>query len=174
MNPTTRLFPIACLGALLVTLGCASATKSPDPARAKVDRMPAASTEPEAEFAPREPGAATLEPIYFETDRALVREDARETLKRHALAIQQHAEWGVVTIEGHCDERGSDEYNLALGDRRAAAVARYLSDLGVPSSRFQTRTYGEARPAVAGHDETAWRQNRRAELQSEAYDSARR
>jgi peptidoglycan-associated lipoprotein len=174
MNPTTRLFPIACLGALLVTLGCASATKSPDPAPAEVDPTPAASAEPEAELALRESGAAMLAPIYFETDRALLREDAREALKRQALAIQQHAERGVVTIEGHCDERGSDEYNLALGGRRAAVVARYLSDLGVPSSRLQTRTYGEARPAVAGHDETAWRQNRRAELQSEAHDSARR
>jgi peptidoglycan-associated lipoprotein len=174
MNPTTRLFPITCLGALLVTLSCASATKSTDPAPGEIDPTPTASIESEAELALRELGAATLAPVYFETDRALLREDARETLKRHALGIQQHAERGVVIIEGHCDERGSDEYNLALGGRRAAAVVRYLSDLGVPSSRLQTRTYGEASPAVAGHDETAWRQNRRAEFQSEAQASARR
>lgn len=174
MNPVTRLVPIACLGALLVTLGCASATKSPEPAPAEVDPTASASTEPKAELVLREGGAPTLAPIYFETDRALLREDARKTLKDHALAIRQHPQWGVVTIDGHCDERGSDEYNLALGDRRATAVAHYLSDLGVPSSRLQTRTYGEARPVAGGHDETAWRQNRRAELQREMRDSARR
>jgi peptidoglycan-associated lipoprotein len=170
MNPTPRLLQIACLGALLAALGCASATPAPtEPAPS-----PAARAESTAQLTMREPGAPTLAPIYFDTDRALLRAEARETLKRHASVIQQHPEWGVVTVEGHCDERGSEEYNLALGGRRAAAVARYLADLGVPSSRLETRTYGEALPAVAGHDEGAWSQNRRSELRSEAQDSAQR
>jgi peptidoglycan-associated lipoprotein len=170
MNPTIRLLSIACLAALLAALGCASARTSPAPVAVEVDPTP----ERGAELTLPEPGAAKLTAIYFDTDRALLREDARETLKSHARAIQQHPEWGVVTIEGHCDERGSEEYNLALGDQRAAAVARYLGDLGVPASRLATRTFGEARPAAAGHGETAWRQNRRGELRSQAHDSALR
>jgi peptidoglycan-associated lipoprotein len=172
MNPPARLLQIACLAAFLAALGCASATPAPAPTHP--DPIPAARAESKAELTMREPGAPTLAPIYFDTDRALLRDDAREALKRHASAIQQHPEWGVVTVEGHCDERGSEEYNLALGGRRAAAVARYLADLGVPVSRLETRTYGEARPAVAGNDESAWRQNRRSELRSEAQDSAQR
>jgi peptidoglycan-associated lipoprotein len=118
--------------------------------------------------------APSLEPVYFDTDQAVLRADARASLKARAEAIRQHPEWGVVTIQGHCDERGSDEYNLALGERRAAAVKRYLGDLGVPASRLETVTYGENRPAVPGHDETAWRYNRRSELASDALQSANR
>jgi peptidoglycan-associated lipoprotein len=73
---------------------------------------------------------------------------------------------GTVTIEGHCDERGSEEYNLALGDRRASGVKQYLVDLGVPASRLRTVSFGEAKPAVVGHDESAWRYNRRSEFKS--------
>ena len=172
MKPTTRLSPIAYLAASLLALGCASAKKSPAPAEPAVTPPPVTRTAPKAEVVPSQPGAPELKPIYFDTDRSLLRADARETLKRYAEAIQQNPEWGVVTIEGHCDERGSEEYNVALGDRRAAAVVQYLTDLGVPRSRLATRTFGEARPAVQGHSESAWRQNRRAELQSEIQDSA--
>ena len=69
-------------------------------------------------------------------------------------------------MEGHCDERGSEEYNLALGDRRAHAVQRSLVDLGVSSSRLRTVSFGEAKPAVQGHNESAWRYNRRSEFTS--------
>ena len=67
-------------------------------------------------------------------------------------------------IEGHADERGSEEYNLALGERRAEAVRKYLAALGVPSSQMRIVSYGESRPAVTGHDESAWGLNRRAEF----------
>ena len=73
-------------------------------------------------------------------------------------------ERGVITIEGHCDERGSEEYNLALGERRANGVKRYLVDLGVPSSRLRTVSFGEVKPSVMGHDESAWRHNRRSDF----------
>jgi peptidoglycan-associated lipoprotein len=80
----------------------------------------------------------------------------------------------VLNIEGHCDERGSDEYNLALGGHRAAVVKRYLLDLEVPAARLTTHTYGEEKPVVAGHDERAWRYNRRSEVRSPAVESASR
>ena len=129
-----------------------------------------ASQEVTAQPAP----APLLQPVYFDTDQAVLRADARASLDARAEAIRQHPELGLVTIQGHCDERGSEEYNLALGKRRAAAVERYLMDLGVPASRLETMTYGESRPAVPGHDETAWRYNRRSELASEAIQSANR
>lgn len=109
---------------------------------------------------------ASLETVYFDYDRADLRSDARTALQSNAAAIRQNAGWGVVTVEGHCDERGSEEYNLALGDRRANAVKRYLVDLGVPSSRLRTVSFGEAKPAVQGHNESAWRYNRRSEFAS--------
>jgi peptidoglycan-associated lipoprotein len=119
---------------------------------------------------PRSGGTTTavseLTVVYFDFDRAEIRPDAKPVLKSNANAIMSNQEWGVITIEGHCDERGSEEYNLALGDRRANAVKRYLADLGVPSSRMRTVSFGEARPAVPGHDESAWRYNRRSEFKA--------
>ena len=88
--------------------------------------------------------------------------------------ILDNPAWGQVTIEGHCDERGSSEYNMALGQRRAMAVEKYLVDLGVPKSRFQVVSYGESKPAVAGHDESAWRYNRRAAMRTESAQFSQR
>ena len=105
---------------------------------------------------------AGLQTIYFDYDRADIRPDARDSLRANADAIS--ATSGAVTVEGHCDERGSTEYNLALGERRANAVKRYLVDLGVASSKLRTVSFGEDRPAVTGHDESAWRYNRRADF----------
>jgi len=73
-----------------------------------------------------------------------------------------------VRVEGHCDERGTDEYNLALGERRALAVRRYLVALGISSDRVHTISYGEEKPAVSGSDESAWSKNRRAEFKVSA------
>ena len=106
----------------------------------------------------------SLQTIYFGYDRAEIREDAKPLLRANAQEIQANPAWGRITIEGHCDERGSEEYNLALGERRANAVKRYLVDLGVPSSRLDTVSFGESKPAVMGHDESAWRWNRRADF----------
>ena len=117
---------------------------------------------------PSEPGAAMseLKPVYFDFDRYDIRADAKPTLRADADAILASGGTGVITVEGHCDERGSEEYNLALGERRANAVKRYLVDLGVPASRLRTVSFGEAKPAVVGHDESAWRYNRRSEFKS--------
>src|SRR2546422_2542876 len=101
--------------------------------------------------------------VYFDYDKADIREDARPALRQNADKLNA-GNLGTVTIEGHCDERGSTEYNLALGERRANAVKRYLVDLGVPSNNLRTVSFGEERPAVQGHDESAWRYNRRADF----------
>ncbi len=108
--------------------------------------------------------AIGLETIYFDYDSFQIRNDAKPLLKGNAQTIAGKPNWPMIVIEGHCDERGSDEYNLALGERRAEQVKRYLVDLGVPSSRLDTVSFGEANPAVQGHDEAAWRYNRRSEF----------
>jgi peptidoglycan-associated lipoprotein len=105
-----------------------------------------------------------LRTIYFDFDRYSIRSDATTVLRANAQAIQANKKWGTVTIAGNCDERGSEEYNLALGERRANAVKQYLSDLGVPKKRLQVVSFGEAKPAVMGHDESAWRYNRRSDF----------
>ena len=101
-----------------------------------------------------------LEDIYFDYDQSVIRDDQRATLGSNATSIKSRS-LAKVTVEGHCDERGSEEYNLALGERRANAVKQYLVDSGV-SAAVDTVSYGESRPAIEGHDESAWMRNRRA------------
>jgi peptidoglycan-associated lipoprotein len=105
-----------------------------------------------------------LQPVYFDFDSYAIRADAKPTLMADGKAIKDNTGWGLVTIEGHTDERGSEEYNLALGERRANAVRTYLADLGVPSSRLAVVSFGESKPRAMGHDESAWRYNRRVEF----------
>ncbi len=101
------------------------------------------------------------EAIFFAFDDYTLSMEAQERLS----ALSEHVkanEGAVVQIEGHCDERGSIEYNLALGERRAQSVKNYLVQLGVDPARLSTISYGEEKPSVEGHDESAWGQNRRA------------
>jgi peptidoglycan-associated lipoprotein len=98
--------------------------------------------------------------VFFGYDSYELTTDAQATLERQATWLKTYPAVTIV-VEGHCDERGTREYNLALGERRAAAVANYLVALGVDPNRIQTISYGKERPAVDGHDETAWSQNRR-------------
>jgi len=105
-----------------------------------------------------------LNTIYFDFDKATIRADQRGNLQADATAIKEQQGIGVITLQGNCDERGSEEYNLALGERRAASVKKYLVDLGVPASRLKTVSFGESKPAVAGHDESAWKWNRRVDF----------
>jgi len=107
-----------------------------------------------------------LETVYFDFDRYNIGTDAGTALRKNAASIEANPGWGTVTVEGNTDERGSEEYNLALGERRANAVKRYLVDLGVPPNRLRTVSFGEMRPAVPGHDETAWRYNRRCNFKA--------
>ena len=97
---------------------------------------------------------------YFDYDKAEIRADAREALGKTADFFRNYPQLRV-TIEGHCDERGSTEYNLALGDRRASAVKQYLVSLGIPADRLTTVSYGKEKPFCMTSDETCWQQNRR-------------
>lgn len=99
--------------------------------------------------------------VFFETDSSSVTGEGQATLGRQAEWLNKYSNVNVV-IEGHCDERGTREYNIALGERRATAVKNYLVSLGVPSARVSTISYGKERPAVQGSDDSAWSQNRRA------------
>jgi peptidoglycan-associated lipoprotein len=101
--------------------------------------------------------------IFFDFDKSDISAEARATLERQAAFAQKHADL-TFTIEGHCDERGTREYNLALGERRATSDKNALEALGDDGSRLHTISYGKERPAVVGHNEAAWSQNRRAVL----------
>jgi len=101
-----------------------------------------------------------LATIYFSYDSAELSETARRTLSSNASWLKNHGEANLV-IEGHCDERGTIEYNLALGERRASSVRDYLETLGVARNRVRVITYGEERPVDPGHSESAWSKNRR-------------
>lgn len=106
---------------------------------------------------------AGLKPIYFDFDRSVIRPDARATLSDNARYMADRPTTRVV-IEGHCDERGTSAYNLALGQRRVESARQYLLSLGVSDGRLTTISYGEERPADPGHDEAAWAKNRRDEF----------
>jgi peptidoglycan-associated lipoprotein len=101
------------------------------------------------------------EHVYFEFDDATLDYQARELLKQKAMWLRQMADVNVV-IEGHCDERGTNAYNLALGDRRAESVKTFLVNLGISAARLTTISYGEEKPADMGQTEEAWAKNRRA------------
>jgi peptidoglycan-associated lipoprotein len=100
--------------------------------------------------------------FYFEYDQSALSPETRAELDAQANVLR--GQTGVVRLEGHTDDRGSREYNLALGERRAAAIANYLVLQGIDRSRIETVSYGEERPAALGEDEASWSRNRRVEL----------
>jgi len=104
--------------------------------------------------------------IYFEFDSATLTKPSRAELQQLGEWLNAHPK-AHITIQGHTDERGTDEYNVALGERRAATIKEYLSRLGVDNDRLETISYGEERPAASGDDEDAYAQNRRGELVQE-------
>jgi len=99
--------------------------------------------------------------VFFDTDMSTVNDQGRQTLNRQAEWLKKYSNY-QVTIEGHCDERGTREYNLALGERRANAARQYLIAQGIPAARLKTISYGKERPDPVGSDEAAWARNRRA------------
>ena len=102
-----------------------------------------------------------LKPVFFELDSSEVSPEGQAVLNANAATLKQYPTWSV-TIEGHCDERGTPEYNLALGERRAIAARAYLVALGIPADRLRTVSYGKEFPFDAGHEEGSWSKNRRA------------
>lgn len=101
-----------------------------------------------------------LKPVFFRLDSAELDESGRSVASANAQVLKKFTTWGI-TIEGHCDERGTAEYNLALGERRAVAVKTYLSSLGVSPERIRVVSYGKEFPFDMGHSEDAWSKNRR-------------
>ncbi len=104
-----------------------------------------------------------LATIYFDYDKALIRDDAKPVLETNAGWLTKFKTIKIL-IEGHCDERGTEEYNLALGEKRAKATMDYLGNLGIVAGRMKVISYGKSQPVDPGHDETAWQKNRRAQF----------
>jgi peptidoglycan-associated lipoprotein len=102
--------------------------------------------------------------IHFDLDKSSIRSDDMATLDQKVAILQANADL-KIRIGGHCDERGSDEYNLALGNRRAQSAKQYLVSHGIDASRIETQSWGEEKPIAQGHDEASWSQNRRDEFE---------
>jgi peptidoglycan-associated lipoprotein len=102
-----------------------------------------------------------FKPVFFQLDADTIDDEGRKALENNAQILKQYPEW-VITVEGHADERGTSEYNLALGERRALAAKNYLLTLGISADKVRTVSYGKEFPFNPGHDEAAWALNRRA------------
>lgn len=188
-----QLVPVLCT-ALLIAGGCAKqqAVKTDQPIAPSASVQPAAPTQPQAAPAATPvappttalpdsgikseglaPSAATaskgaavsqaLEKIYFDFDSDVLSDTARKTLTANYEKLKGMGSV-KVRVEGNCDERGSDDYNLALSERRAQAAVKYLTALGIPANRLSFIGYGEEKPVDAAHSEDAWAKNRRAEF----------
>ncbi len=147
--------------ALLFTVSCqkkVAAVAQPAPKAAEAPKpAPAPAPAPAKMMVP----AFMAEDVYFDFDKSVLKAEAQANLKKKAEWLKANA--GVsATIEGHCDERGTNEYNLALGERRAESAKKFLVDLGVDAKRLTTISYGEERPVDPRHNEEAWAKNRRA------------
>jgi len=103
--------------------------------------------------------ASPLQDVFFDFDRSAIRPDGKAALTEDVGWLRVHAA-ATITIEGHCDERGTSEYNIALGERRAHAAKAYLVAMGIGGTHIRTVSYGKERPFVRGHDESAWKWNR--------------
>lgn len=172
-----QIFKIALVFLFLTAglVGCATTPSAQDPAVGQSDMSQqgdaqsagsgAGSGSMTEEVVPTHDHMAGMENVYFDFDQFTLSADARDTLANNAKYLKMND--GVqVVIEGHCDERGSDEYNLALGESRAIAAKNYLVSLGVSAKRLSVISYGEEKPAVKGSTESAWAKNRRAEFKA--------
>ncbi|MEP7028790.1 MAG: peptidoglycan-associated lipoprotein Pal [Candidatus Eisenbacteria bacterium] len=159
-------FALICMPLLALALlsGCAKkkviAEAAPPPAP-EAPAAPAPAPPPSASEEPVKTLQDKLTDVFYDYDSAQLSSAAQATLDADAKLLSDNAN-EQVTIEGHCDERGTVEYNLALGDRRAQSAKDYLVRFGISASRVQTISYGEERPFATGSDESAWSQNRRA------------
>ncbi len=136
-------------------------------AKEQADREAALRAQAERDAAAAKAAAAltemNIQNIYFDYDKSSIRPDAREILKANAEIFAKKSDAAIV-VEGHCDERGTAEYNMALGERRAQEAKQYLVNLGIKASRLETISYGEERPLDNRSTEEAWAKNRRAQF----------
>lgn len=153
---------------ILLLTGCAkkAAEVPPEPPPTPPTQTTTPPPTPGGDTTPTPPPAQGLsssdfEPAYFDLDSYALRDDARSALDRNAKLLRDNASTNI-TVEGHCDERGTVEYNQALGERRAQAARDYLVAAGIDGGRLQVISYGKERPFDPGHDESAWAKNRRA------------
>ena len=156
------------LFALVVSVGVVAALSLfvlPPPAPPPPPPVVPLELTPDDEFASRSleevNRESPLDPAFFALDSSELDDRGRQALEANAEVLRQYPSW-VVTIEGHCDERGTAEYNLGLGERRALAAQRYLVELGIDSERVRTVSYGKEFPFDPAHDDNAWAANRRA------------
>ena len=164
------------LPALLVLSGCETTGEAEQdqgaiaggaeqqPAETTPAAAPEATAKPmeEPKKDPLEEGLLATRVVYFDFDSSAIHDAAMPMLQAHAKYLSGSG--GSITVEGHADERGTREYNIALGERRADAVRRVLMANGVSANQIKVVSYGEERPALLGHDESAWSKNRRSEL----------
>lgn len=176
MSPHIRPLPLAALAAGLLVAACSSkppvkATApepTPTPTEVRLEPTPAPTPAPPRVAEDVLPSSVDeinrrgyLKDAFFELDKYAVEAAQRDALAGDATWLKAHPTVRA-TIEGHCDERGTANYNMALGERRAAAARDYLATLGVDATRLRTISYGKERPFSTAHDEAAWAQNRRA------------
>ena len=168
-----------CLVVAALAAGCASKEKQPDASvtdRSTGTTPPSTSSTPSASTTtPSRESPVSGDPlkdpnnilskrsVYFDFDSNAVKDEYRNVIQAHARYMNDKRD-SHIRIEGNCDERGSREYNLALGQRRAEAVKKMMTVLGVGDGRIETTSYGEEKPVNPGHDEAAWAQNRRADI----------
>ena len=161
-----QLFVFLLIGLFVLALGaCAKkqTAKVEPPPPVEVTEPPAEPPVEEVEEIPEEPviKMPVVNDVFFEFDKSNITDESKRTLAENARQLKD-ASMVAIVIEGHCDERGTNAYNLALGERRAKAAKDYLVTLGVDGTRITTISYGEERPFDTGHDEAAWAKNRRA------------
>ncbi len=177
-----QLVLLACAAALVASVGCSKPkppATTPPPALVTTPSTPSSDVSSRPMPAPavdetEQPvekslqdlqkefeSAGLLGDVFFDYDKAELRDEAKSRLARNAEFLRTRPEL-IFTVEGHCDERGTNEYNLALGQRRAAAAVDYIVSLGLSSSSFRTISYGEERPFCNESNEACWQKNRRA------------
>ena len=169
MRPVLSNVTLVALILTFLFVGCAK--EEPPPPTAEAQPRPAAPPPPPPPPMTTPPPGPSIsqqafqefqnQDLYFDFDKYDLRTDARTTLDRKASFLNQNSSVRVQ-VEGHCDERGTNEYNMALGERRANAAKQYLTTAGISAGRLSTISYGEERPLDPGHTETAWARNRRA------------
>lgn len=169
LSPRFAALALTALLAVAVT-GCAKkpAATTPVPPAPTTTQTPAPTPTPTPTPPAPEPvkpavSASDLQTVYFEYDSFTLSDNARAALDANAKMLRENASL-EVSLDGHCDERGTAEYNQALGQKRAEAVQQYLADAGIATTRFRVISYGSERPASEGHDESAWAKNRRVEF----------
>ncbi len=159
-----RVTPVLTLiAAVLMLAACSSETPTPKATPSPGMQAPPAAAPVGTQIVPGSQAdlvANVGDRVFFDYDKSDLRSDARAQVEKWAAWLKKYPQ-NNVTIEGNCDERGTREYNLALGERRASAAKKYLTALGIEARRINTISYGKERPAVVGSNEAAWAQNRR-------------